>query len=59
MGKPQTSKNAKTDKPPLGPNGFKYKPQFGAIVVCDGEAHQKDTYDRRKASGYSCRVVVA
>ena len=25
---------------PLGKNGFKYRPQWGLVIVCKGERHQ-------------------
>lgn len=41
----------------LGANGFKYKAQFGVIVVCRDEAEHRAVYERLKAEGYKCRVV--
>lgn len=41
----------------LGANGFKYKEQFGVIVVCRDEAEHRAVYERLKAEGYKCRVV--
>jgi hypothetical protein len=41
----------------LGKNGFKYKPQHGVIVVCDGPKHQQTVYSALKSSGYKCKVV--
>lgn len=48
--------------PPLadnspGVNGFKYKPQFGVIVVCKDEAEHRAVYERLRAEGYKCKVV--
>ncbi|WP_417292014.1 hypothetical protein [Desulfovibrio porci] len=42
---------------PLGANGFKYREQFGVIVVCKDEAEHKAAYERLKAQGYKCKVV--
>lgn len=44
-------------RPVLGPNGFKYKEQFGVIVLCKDEAEHKEVYERLKAQGYQCKVV--
>lgn len=47
------------DTPPqmLGANGFKYREQFGVIVVCKDEAEHRAAYERLKADGYKCRLV--
>lgn len=36
---------------------FKYRRQFGVIVVCPGEPEQRELYDRLRSQGLSCRVV--
>lgn len=41
----------------LGANGFKYKEQFGVIVMCRDEAEHRAVYERLKAEGYKCKVV--
>lgn len=41
----------------LGANGFKYREQFGVIVVCKDEAEHRAVYERLKAEGYKCRLV--
>lgn len=41
----------------LGANGFKYREQFGVIVICKNEAEHKSVYERLKALGYKCKVV--
>lgn len=48
--------------PPLdanapGINGFRYKPQFGVVVVCKDEAEHKAVYERLRAEGYTCKAV--
>ncbi len=48
--------------PPLpegapGKNGFKYREQFGVIVICKDEAHHQAVYQALKARGYKCRAV--
>jgi len=37
---------------------FKYRPQFGVIVMCDDEPNQRATYKRLYRLGLKCRVVV-
>lgn len=41
----------------LGANGFKYREQFGVIVICKDEEEHKAVYERLKAQGYKCKVV--
>ncbi len=40
-----------------GANGFKYKPRFGVIVLCDDEGHQQRIFDELRARGYRLKVV--
>ncbi|EHK65282.1 hypothetical protein [Achromobacter arsenitoxydans] len=40
-----------------GANGFKYKPRFGVIVLCDDESHQQRVFDELRAQGYRLKVV--
>ena len=49
---PQTKQN------PPGKNGFKYREQFGIVVVCDDAAHQERVYAALKAQGLKLKVVV-
>ncbi|MDR2092312.1 MAG: hypothetical protein LBP58_03195 [Azoarcus sp.] len=44
-------------KPPPGKNGFKYREQFGVIVVCTDAKTQEAVYNRLKLLGYKLRVV--
>ena len=37
--------------------GFSYREQYGVIVVCADEAHQKTVYDDLVAAGLTCKVV--
>lgn len=39
--------------------GLRYKPQFGVIVVCRDESHQRSIYEQLNRRGLKCRVVVA
>lgn len=49
---PQTKQN------PPGKNGFKYREQFGLVVICDDAAHQAQLYAALKAQGLKLKVVV-
>lgn len=40
-----------------GKNGFKYRQQYGVIVVCRDECHQERVYTRLQARGLKCKVV--
>ncbi len=37
--------------------GFKYKEQFGVIVVCTDEKQQKDVYEKLYDMGLTLKVV--
>lgn len=36
----------------------KYQEQYGVIVICENEAEQEHAYNKLRAEGYTCRVVV-
>ena len=36
---------------------YRYKPQFGVVVVVESEAAQREAYDRLRTLGFACRVV--
>ena len=36
---------------------FKYRQQYGVIVLCDDEPQQRDTFERLRRAGHACRVV--
>ena len=40
-----------------GPNGFKYRPQYGLILVCEDEAKQQRLYARLRKLGLTPKVV--
>lgn len=40
-----------------GQNGFKYKPQYGVVVICDDENHQQHIYETLKNQGLKLKVV--
>ena len=37
--------------------GFKYKPKFGVIVLCEDERDQRRVYNALRRRGYKLRVV--
>ncbi len=39
------------------PSGFKYKPQWGVVVICDSERNQSAAYKRLLKSGLKLKVV--
>lgn len=41
-----------------GVNGFKYKEQYGVIIICKDAAEQEVLYNRLQAEGYKIKVVV-
>lgn len=42
---------------PDGPGGGAYEEQYGVIVTCMDERHQKQVFDKLVAEGYTCKVV--
>ncbi|WP_173058515.1 hypothetical protein [Sulfurimicrobium lacus] len=44
-------------KQPLGKNGFKYREQYGVIILCDDAEAQERLFNQLKAQGYKLRVV--
>ena len=36
---------------------FRYQEQYGVIVLCTDEAHQKEVYETLAGMGYDCKVV--
>ena len=40
-----------------GRNGYRYRQQFGVIVICTDECHQARTFAKLKRAGYRLRVV--
>ena len=41
----------------LGKNGFKYREQYGVIVMCNDAKHQESLFNNLKKQGHKCRVV--
>jgi predicted 3-demethylubiquinone-9 3-methyltransferase (glyoxalase superfamily) len=40
-----------------GKNGFKYREQYGVIVICKDEKSQEALFNNLKNQGHKCRVV--
>ncbi|ABO60649.1 hypothetical protein NX868_19425 [Burkholderia thailandensis] len=40
-----------------GRNGYKYKPQFGIVVICRNETDQQAIYHVLRKQGYKLKVV--
>lgn len=49
--------NRKAEPRILGANGFRYREQFGVIIVCRNERDQARTYNVLTRRGYRCKVV--
>lgn len=56
MSKDQTTES--DNEPNLNDPDFNYENQFGVIVECDGEDHQKEVFDSLTAQGFKVKVVV-
>jgi hypothetical protein len=40
-----------------GKNGFKYREQYGVIILCENAKVQERLFNKLKAQGYTLRVV--
>lgn len=40
-----------------GENGFKYRPQFGIVIVCRDEDDQRAAFEALAKQGYKLKVV--
>lgn len=40
-----------------GKNGFKYREQYGVIVLCSSEREQQSVFNKLKKQGFKLRVV--
>lgn len=40
-----------------GKNGFKYREQYGVIVLCKSELEQQTLFNKLKRQGFTLRVV--
>ena len=45
-------------KPSPGRNGYRYRPQFGIVVICESEQAQVRAYARLKRAGFAKLKVV-
>lgn len=59
MAKLSTRVNApqKPTKAAPGINGYKYREQFGVVIVCRDAAHQQQLYGELQAAGHKVKVV--
>lgn len=53
-----TGANLPNESKNLVPKDDRYKEQYGVIVICEDEGHQKDVYSKLQAQGHECRIVV-
>ena len=44
-------------RPAPGRNGFRYRQQYGVIVMCKNERHQARLYNVLRRRGLECKVV--
>lgn len=51
------AKSVSKPAPRPGENGFKYRQQYGLVVVCRDEAHQQQLYARMVKQGIKPKVV--
>ena len=42
---------------PLGKNGFRYRPQWGLVILCKDERHQAQLHRQLTGEGHKVRVV--
>jgi hypothetical protein len=42
---------------PRGKNGYRYRQQYGVIVICKNERHQARVYNVLRRRGLDCKVV--
>jgi hypothetical protein len=40
-----------------GKNGFRYKQQYGLVIICRDAAHQERLYNTLRNKGYQVKVV--
>ncbi|MGH8759129.1 MAG: hypothetical protein ACREVW_06395 [Burkholderiales bacterium] len=48
---------AKPAKAAPGVNGYKYREQFGVVIVCKDAGHQQRLYAELQAAGHKVKVV--
>ena len=47
-----------SSEPDLTSPNYSYESQYGVIVTCEDEEHQKKVYEALAEQGYECKVVV-
>jgi hypothetical protein len=59
MAKESTLGNQPNKPPPgvPGVNGYKYKEQFGVVIVCKDAGQQQKLYAELRAAGHKVKVV--
>jgi hypothetical protein len=48
---------AKQAKAAPGVNGYKYREQYGVVIVCKDAAHQEQLYAQLQAADHKVKVV--
>ena len=41
----------------MAKKNYKYKPQYGVIVICDSEKQQKELFEKLKKEGLKLKIV--
>jgi hypothetical protein len=41
----------------MAKKNYKYKPQYGVIVICESETQQKQVFERLKKEGLKLKIV--
>lgn len=59
--KTNTSRKAPAGAAPASPgrNGYRYRQQFGIVVICENEKAQERAYNKLKRAGFAKLKVVA
>ena len=47
----------KIERKTPGRNGYRYRQQYGVIVICKNERHQARVYNVLRRRGFECKVV--
>lgn len=55
--KPATAAPGAAVKAAPGVNGYKYREQFGVVIVCKDAGHQERLYAELRAAGHKVKVV--
>lgn len=57
MAKQSTLGKPPANRPAPGVNGYKYKEQFGVVIVCTDAGQQQKLYAKLQTAGYKVKVV--